>query len=545
MLDGCTPWPEEFAQRYREAGLWRDVPLGELPRMWARDYGTATAVVSGDRRLSFQDLDRDADRLAGGLARHGIRVGDRVVVQLTNESEFLNVCFALFRLGAQPVFSLPTHRDVEVTHLIETSGAVAYVIPDIRLGFDYRALADRILARSTTVSHVFVVRDTAGRAGFTPLSDVDGEPGVLPAIDAENVAFFLLSGGTTGLPKLIPRTHADYFYQLRSAAALCEITRETVYLAVLPLEFNYCLGCPGVLGTLHHGGRVVLAPNPSPDTCFPLIERERVTMSSLVPTIAHAWVEAKEWSEDDLSSLEAVQIGSAKLHESLARRVTPVLGARLQQAFGMSEGMMSYTRRADPPEVVLHTQGKRLSEFDEIRVVDPVTGKDVRPGESGELLTRGPYTIRGYYNSPQHNAVAFTEDGFYRSGDLVRFTERGDMVVEGRIKDVINRGGDKVSATEVEGYLQAEPGVRQAAVVAMPDEVLGEKICAYVIPDDTAPTRVQLRTSFRTKGIAEFKMPDRVEIVDAFPVTGLGKVDKSALRKDIAAKLEEQGSATP
>jgi 2,3-dihydroxybenzoate-AMP ligase/pristinamycin I synthetase-1 len=377
------------------------------------------------------------------------------------------------------------------------------------------------------------------------LSDVDGEPGVLPAIDAENVAFFLLSGGTTGLPKLIPRTHADYFYQLRSAAALCEITRETVYLAVLPLEFNYCLGCPGVLGTLHHGGRVVLAPNPSPDTCFPLIERERVTMSSLVPTIAHAWVEAKEWSEDDLSSLEAVQIGSAKLHESLARRVTPVLGARLQQAFGMSEGMMSYTRRADPPEVVLHTQGKRLSEFDEIRVVDPVTGKDVRPGESGELLTRGPYTIRGYYKSPQHNAVAFTDDGFYCSGDLVRFTERGDMVVEGRIKDVINRGGDKVSATEVEGYLQAEPGVRQAAVVAMPDEVLGEKICAYVIPDDTAPTRVQLRTSFRTKGIAEFKMPDRVEIVDAFPVTGLGKVDKSALRKDIAAKLEEQGSATP
>ncbi len=541
MLEGCTPWQEEFARRYREAGLWCDVPLGELPRRWARDYGSATAVVSGDRRLSFVELNEEVNRLTGGLAGYGITAGDRVVVQLTNESEFLTVCFALFRLGAKPVFSLPAHRDVEVAHLIETSGAIAYVIPDTRLGFDYRELADRVVTPDRTVRTVFVAGDTADRDGFVPLSKVAGAPGELPEIDVEDVAFFLLSGGTTGLPKLIPRTHADYFYQLRSAAKLCELTRDTVYLAVLPVEFNYCLGCPGVLGTLHHGGRVVLALTPSPDGCFPLIERERVTMTSLVPTIAHAWVEAREWSEDDLSSLEVIQIGSAKLHESLARRITPVLGARMQQAFGMSEGLMSYTRRDDPPEVVLHTQGKPLSEFDEVRVVDPVTGKDVPRGQTGELWTRGPYTIRGYYNAPEHNAVAFTEDGFYRSGDLVRLTERGDMVVEGRIKDVINRGGDKVSATEVEGYLQAEPGVKQAAVVAMPDEILGEKICAYVISDGQAPTRVLLRASWRAKGIAEFKTPDRVEVVDSLPVTGLGKVDKAALRADIAAKLERRG----
>ncbi|MEG8179064.1 AMP-binding protein [Nocardia terpenica] len=540
MLAGCTPWPEDFVRRYREAGLWLDTPLGELPRQWAREYGTATAVVSGQQRLSYVELDAGIDRLAGGLAGYGITRGDRVVVQLTNESAFLTVCFALFRLGAMPVFSLPAHRDVEVTHLIETSGAIAYVIPDVRLGYDYRELASRVVTPQRTVRTVFVAGEAGEHTGFVPLSAVDAEPGVLPEIDAQEVVFFLLSGGTTGLPKLIPRTHADYFYQLRSAAKLCELDRDTVYLAVLPLEFNYCLGCPGVLGTLHRGGRVVLAPSPSPDGCLPLIERERVTMTSLVPTIAHAWVEAREWSREDLSSLRVVQIGSAKLHESLARKITPVLGCRLQQAFGMSEGLMSYVRPGDPEDTVLHTQGRPLSEFDELRVVDPATGQDVPRGELGELWTRGPYTIRGYYNAPEHNATAFTEDGFYRSGDLIWQTERGDMVVAGRIKDVINRGGDKVSATEVEGYLELEPGIRQAAVVAMPDEVLGEKICAFVVADGQPPTRIQLRTSWRAKGIADFKIPDRVEVVDALPVTGLGKVDKNRLRADIAARPRQE-----
>ncbi|GAA1027631.1 MULTISPECIES: (2,3-dihydroxybenzoyl)adenylate synthase [Amycolatopsis] len=540
MLAGCTPWPEEFARRYREAGLWLDVPLGELPRQWAREYGTATAVVSGQERLSYVELDEKIDRMAGGLAGHGLVRGDRAVVQMTNESTFLIVCFALFRLGVTPVFSLPAHRDVEVIHLIETSGAVAYVIPDVRLGYDYRLLASRVAIPRRTVRTVFVAGDVGEYAEFVSLSTVGEEPTGLPEIDAEEVAFFLLSGGTTGLPKLIPRTHADYFYQLRSAARLCELDRDTVYLAVLPMEFNYCLGCPGVLGTLHHGGRAVLALSPSPDGCFPLIERERVTMSSLVPTIAHAWVEAREWSDADLSSLEVVQIGSAKLHESLARKITPMLGCRLQQVFGMSEGLMSYVRRGDPEDAVLHTQGQPLSEFDELRVVDPETGEDVPRGECGELWARGPYTIRGYYNAPEHNAVAFTEDGFYRSGDLIRQTERGDMVVAGRIKDVINRGGDKVSATEVEGYLQGEEGIRQAAVVAMPDEVLGEKTCAFVIADGKAPTGLQLRSSWRAKGIADFKIPDRVELVDALPLTGLGKLDKTRLRADIAAKLREE-----
>ncbi|WP_409466984.1 (2,3-dihydroxybenzoyl)adenylate synthase [Amycolatopsis sp. GA6-003] len=540
MLAGCTPWPEEFARRYREAGLWLDVPLGELPRQWAREYGTATAVVSGQERLSYAELDEKIDRMAGGLAGYGLVRGDRAVVQMTNESAFLIVCFAMFRLGVTPVFSLPAHRDVEVIHLIETSGAVAYVIPDVRLGYDYRLLAARVAIPRRSVRTVFVAGDVGEYAEFVSLSTVGEEPAELPEIDAQDVAFFLLSGGTTGLPKLIPRTHADYFYQLRSAAKLCELDRDTVYLAVLPMEFNYCLGCPGVLGTLHHGGRAVLALSPSPDGCFPLIERERVTMSSLVPTIAHAWVEAREWSEADLSSLEVVQIGSAKLHESLARKITPMLGCRLQQVFGMSEGLMSYVRRGDPEYTVLHTQGQPLSEFDELRVVDPETGQDVPRGECGELWARGPYTIRGYYNAPEHNAVAFTEDGFYRSGDLIWQTERGDMVVAGRIKDVINRGGDKVSATEVEGYLQAEEGIRQAAVVAMPDEVLGEKTCAFVIADGKAPTGLQLRSSWRAKGIADFKIPDRVELVDELPLTGLGKLDKARLRADIAAKLREE-----
>ncbi|MET9423799.1 AMP-binding protein [Streptomyces sp. NPDC006540] len=542
MLDGCVPWPEDVAAKYRAAGYWRGEPLGGLLGRWAEQYGEREALVGADgrSRVTYRALDRWCDRLAAGFAARGIGAGERVLVQLPNTPEFVAVCFALFRLGALPVFALPAHRASEIGHLLDLSGAVAHIVPGTGTGYDHVAAAALARARHPRLAQVFV----AGQApavlpeGFTALADVDGDAVPLPEVDASQVAFFLLSGGTTALPKLIPRTHDDYAYQCRITAEICGLDEDSVYLAVLPAEFNFPFGCPGILGTLHAGGRVVFALSPQPEECFALIEREQVTVTSVIPTIVHLWLAAA--AEDhgrDLSSLDLLQVGSAKLHEELAARIGPELGVRLQQVFGMAEGLLTFTRDDDPAEVVLRTQGRPVSPADEIRVADQ-DGRPVPRGETGELLTRGPYTLRGYYRAPEHNARAFTEDGFYRSGDLVRLTPDGQLVVEGRIKDVVIRGGDKVSATEVEGHLSAHPDVQQAAVVAMPDAVWGEKVCAYIVPAPgrTAPPTAALRRLLRARGLADYKLPDRVEVVDAFPLTGLNKVDKKALAADIAAK---------
>lgn len=387
------------------------------------------------------------------------------------------------------------------------------------------------------LKEVFVAGDPGD---FTALSELDKESAEFADPDPSDVAFFLLSGGTTALPKLIPRTHDDYFYQARITAEIDELGVDTVYLAVLPVEFNFTWGCPGIIGTLHAGGTVVLAASPSPDECFALIERERVTMTSVVPTVMHLWLEGRHWSEHDLSSLRVVQVGSAKLHREVAEEIEPAFGCRLQQVFGMAEGLLTFTRYDDPHETVVATQGRPVSPADEVRVVDS-DGRDVAVGEIGELLVRGPYTLRGYFRAPEHNAVAFTENGFYHSGDLVRFTEDGNMVIEGRLKDVIIRGGDKVSATEVEAHLTAHPDVEQAAVVPVPDALLGEGTCAYVIvaPGRPAPGLPVLKEWLRGRGLAEFKLPDRVKVVREFPLTGLGKVDKKVLARRLAQQPAE------
>jgi len=553
MLDGCVPWPAELAARYRQAGYWRGEPLGRLLGQWADSYGEREALISADgrRRITYRDLDGWCDRLAAGFAGRGVGAGDRVLVQLPNTPEFVAVCFALFRLGALPVFALPAYRSNEIGHLLRLSGACAYIVPASFNGFDHRELAVRMRGEHPQLRHVFVTGATAADPdtpkageGWTWLSEVDGDPRPLPEPDASQVAFFLLSGGTTALPKLIPRTHDDYAYQSRVTAQICGLDQGSVYLAVLPAEFNFPFGCPGILGTLHSGGRVVFGLSAQPEECFALIERERVTLTSLIPTIVHLWLAAAATDHGrDLSSLQVVQVGSAKLHREVARRIGPELGVRLQQVFGMAEGLLTFTRDDDTPEVVLGTQGRPVSPGDEIRVVD---GKDrpVAVGGIGELLTRGPYTLRGYYRAPEHNARAFTADGFYRSGDLVRLTGTGEIVVEGRVKDVVVRGGDKVSATEVEGHLGAHEDVQQAAVVAMPDPVLGEKVCAYIVPAPgrSAPALAQLRRFLRARGLAAYKLPDHVEVVDAFPLTGLNKVDKKALAADIAAKQTTTGA---
>ncbi|MBV6697768.1 (2,3-dihydroxybenzoyl)adenylate synthase [Kitasatospora aureofaciens] len=531
MLDGFTAWPPEFADRYRALGYWRGRTLGSLLRERALAVPDRLAVVAGDHRWTYAELDDRADRLAAGLHHRGLAAGDRVLVQLPNVAAFVPLCFALFRLGAIPVLALPAHRETELAHLARLSGAVAYVVPDVHLGYDHRALARTLRAEQPTLREVLVV---GVPQEFTALDAVDAEPVPLDGPAPSDVALLLLSGGTTGTPKLIPRTHDDYAYNATASAELCSFGPDTRYLAALPVAHNFPLACPGVLGTLAVGGTVVLAPTPSPDDAFPLIERERITATALVPPLALLWLEAAEWSLADLSSLELLQVGGARLKAETARRVRPVLGCALQQVFGMAEGLLNYTRPEDPDQTVLETQGRPLAAHDELRIVGP-DDREVPPGETGELLVRGPYTIRGYYRAPEANRAAFTPDGFYRSGDLVRRLPGGHLMVEGRVKDVINRGGDKVPVEEVENLLLAHPAVHDAALVGVPDDALGERSCACVIAHGTAPTRAELNAHLTGRGLAAFKLPDRLVVLDAFPRTALGKVN----RRELAMLIRE------
>ncbi|MBB2910630.1 2,3-dihydroxybenzoate-AMP ligase [Streptosporangium becharense] len=504
-----TPWPEQEAARYRALGYWRGQTFGAWLRELAGKHGPRVAVVAGDRGLTYTELDHAADRLAAGLSGLGLRRGDRVVVQLPNDIVFLEAVFALFRLGVLPVFALPAHRETEIAHLVEHSDATAYLTT--------RELEVPSKAR---VLH----------ADALPY----GDPGTQDGPQPGDVAFLQLSGGSTGLPKLIPRTHDDYLYSVRASAGICGLDTGTVYLCALPAAHNFPLSSPGVLGVLHAGGRVVMAPRPTPDVAFPLIERERVTVTALVPPLALVWLRAAARTSHDLSSLRLLQVGGAKLAAETARQVRPVLGCRLQQVFGMAEGLVNYTRADDPDDIVETTQGRPISPHDELLVVDPA-GRPVAPGDVGELLTRGPYTIRGYYRDA--DPAAFTEDGYYRTGDLVRLTPSGHLVVEGRAKDLINRGGEKVSPEEVESHLLEHPAVLDAAVVEVPDAYLGERTCAFVVPNGPPPSAAEIRSFVRSRGLAEYKVPDRVEIVAAFPSTGVGKTSKRELRAALRAAV--------
>ncbi|MFF7729524.1 (2,3-dihydroxybenzoyl)adenylate synthase [Streptomyces sp. NPDC008001] len=532
-------YPAEFAERYRAAGHWRGETFGRMLRERARAHPDRVAIVdpAGEgRRWTYGELDVRADRMAAGFLARGIGKGDRVVVQLPNTAEFFEVVFALFRIGALPVFALPAHRETEIRHFCAFTEAAAYVIADTAEGYDYRELATRVRAEVPGLKHVFV----AGEPGeHTALSAVPTAPVPVDDVPApHDLAFLQLSGGSTGVPKLIPRTHDDYIYSLRGSNEICAVDENSVYLCALPAAHNFPLSSPGTLGALYAGARVVLAPRPSPDVAFPLIEREGVTLTGLVPPLALLWTEAAATTPYDLSSLRVLLVGGAKFSEEAARRVRPALGCTLQQVFGMAEGLVNYTRLDDPEETIVTTQGRPVSPDDEIRVVDD-QDNDLPAGETGHLLTRGPYTIRGYWRAPAHNATAFTADGFYRTGDVVRLTETGHLVVEGRAKDQINRGGEKVAAEEIENHILAHPAVHDAAVVSMPDAYLGERTCAYVVlREDAGPVRsVHVKKFVRERGLAAFKVPDRVEFVTEFPQTGIGKVSKKELRAAIAARV--------
>src|SRR6266850_1208452 len=540
-LDGVVPFPPDFVARYRAKGYWEDRSLASVFEDVFARFANRVALIAGAERVTYRELAGYVQRLARHFLALGIRPFDRVVVQLPNVAEFVYAYFALQRVGAIPVMALPPHRYREIKYYVELTEAVAYVIPDQAGDFDFVELARRITSECRSLRHVVV----AGEAppGMVSLATCLSTESRVPAsalgdvtIDSMDPAVLQLSGGTTGVPKLIPRLHNDYVYNSKTAATMVDVRPGDALLVVLPIAHNLPLACPGIQGFFLRGARAVLSSSVRAQDVFSLIERERVTHLAVVPALLIRWINDPAISRYDLSSVRVIQSGGQRLQPEVKRLCEArIPSATVQENFGMAEGMLTFVRLDDPYDVRLETVGRPMCPDDEVKLVDD-EGREVADGEVGELAVRGPYTLRGYYRAPEHNARVFTPDGFYLSGDLMRRHPSGNFVVEGRKKDLINRGGEKISAEEIESLILSHPAVQNVACVPVPYPSLGERMCACVVlRKGRSLDLFQLVDFLMKKEIAKFKLPERLRILDDFPVSTFGKVSKKELT-DMAAR---------
>ena len=545
-VEGLVAWPEALATQYRAAGYWKDELLTAPIWRVAAERPEATALIDGDVRMSYGEMRDRADAVALRLRRLGFEPDERVVVQLPNTWEFVVFLLGCFRAGVIPVMALPAHRRSELEYLVAHAEAVALVVPEKLRDFDHQQLAEEIREDADTLREIIVL-GTAHPGNIDlralcalpdPARDSTAATSEQP-VSPDAVAVFLLSGGTTGLPKLIPRSHNDYLYNIEVSNEAAECDASSVYLVVLPAGHNFPLACPGLLGALVAGGRVVLLQSPEPAKAFAAIAAHGVTHVAAVPTVVQRWTDYEESERTGkLASLRVLQVGGSRLVDELAARLRPVLDVQLQQVFGMAEGLLNMTGLHESDEVVIATQGRPISAGDEIRVVDE-HGRALPAGHTGVLHTRGPYTLQGYYRAEAHNERAFTPDGWYITGDIVELREDGNLIVKGRDKDLINRGGEKISGEEIENLLYRHPGIEMAAAVAMPDADLGERVCVYVALRAGVHLELDdLRSLMSAEGIAQFKLPEALVVVREMPITKVGKIDKKALRDD----LEKRGN---
>ena len=520
---------KEILEKFYDENVWEHITLGEFIIDCANKYGNNIAVVDEEREYTYKDLDEDSRKYACGLLKAGFKSGDKIVLQMPNSYEFIAISFAMFKIGVIPVMCLPAHRSNEIKGILEKSMAKGYIAKDKHLGFSY---VDMIREVKTDLNHnfeIYILGDNQEYKNFYHIIDNDYMY-QLENVDYKSIGVLLLSGGTTGIPKLIPRRHCDYIYVAKNTAQKCKMNEDSVYLAALPIAHNFPLCCPGILGTFSVGGKVVLSRVTSPDEILPFIEEEKVTITGLVPAMAKACMELLEYEDYDLNSLEILQIGGSVLEPSLAKEIEKNFHTKLQQIFGIAEGLILITDIEDNEDTRVNTQGKPISEHDEILIVDE-EGNGVQDGEYGELIVRGPYTIYGYYESPEINKECMTEDFYFKTGDKVRKLEDGNYQVVGRLKEMINRAGEKITPSELENILLTHESIDSTQVVGIKDERLGESIGVFIISDKSRLSLQDIRDFLIEKGVAEFKLPDSVMYIDAWPLTSLGKIDRKKLQE--------------
>lgn len=524
---------KQDVEQFIQQGFLEHQTLGDAFYEVCKQQGDRIAVVDERCRLSFAQLWRESNRIAALFYEEGLRKGDNVLLQIPNSVEYVSVLFGLFLLGARPVLMLPDHSDVELLSVGELVRPKAIITVEEALGISYGLRAKRIAERIPEIEKIFLDRETEYAVSiYQPC-----QRAMLP-FDAKqpqpyDVALFLLSGGTTGTPKVIPRVHAAYLCNARLSAKRCEVTEKSVYLAALSTSHDYPLSCPGLIGTLLAGGKCVLSKTASPEEGVEWMRREGVTFTQLVPVVAAMWVEAMQGEDRaDLPKLRHVEIGAAKLEWDLAVKLQETFQCKVIQGYGLGEGITCFTKMDDPDEVAFQTQGTPVSPEDQIRIVNE-NGEEVAQGEAGEVWEKGPYTFYGYYRAPKRNRNLFSKDGFLKTGDKGMITAEGNLVILGRVREQINRAGENIIPEEIESFIRQWKYAKEVAVIGVDDAELGEAICAVVVKEEKEMHLEDLCAFLSTLKIARYKYPDRLVYVDELPYVNVGKVDKKELKKRI------------
>ncbi|WP_246806596.1 AMP-binding protein [Neopusillimonas maritima] len=547
-IAGVVYQSDEKAAYYLGNGAWMNSTVGDALRATAARYPNRPAFISDEQTITFQELDEKTDLIGAALLDMGLTPGDRAMFQLGTNIETVLVAHACHKAGIIPVCTIPQYREVEIGALGRKSGAKAHFVQADFSQFDLVEFALRMREENPAIEHIVVVRGDApeGATSFDTLLNRMSLSEARERLTAVNlgprdVLTFQLSGGSTGLPKIIPRFHGEYLGHSAAFSHCYKITSDSRIIWSLPIIHNagqlYALMPPVVLGQTS-----VLMPKVDIERMLQLIEEHKVTHGLSIGPIAPQLIAYKNIRQHDISSLQlfVTMSRSGKLEEHL--------GIPCSNLFGITEGLLMGCAPDEPEFARHHTQGASGCPFDEVRVLDPESEKPIEPGTMGELCFRGPSSLLAYYGDDEATAKSLTSDGFFRTGDMVIehvVDGKSYFAFQGRLRDNINRGGEKIGCEEVEGFISRHPSVSDAKLVAMPDPFYGEKACAYLILHEgcDAPSVKSLAEFLTAQGLAKFKCPERIEIVDSYPVTRVGKVDKVAMRKDIADKLAAEQTA--
>jgi non-ribosomal peptide synthetase component E (peptide arylation enzyme) len=548
-IEGVVYCDPKEAAAYLRSGAWKDQTVGDALRTTAKAFPDRHAFISDERSITFAELDAQTDRLGAALLDCGLAAGDRAIFQMGTTVETAIALLACYKVGIIPVCSLPQHREVEIGQLTQQSSAKAYFVQADFSSFDLVGFARQRMGRHATLKHLIIARGAHRGQGTTLEALIEKTPLAYAQKRLTNVRLgpgdvlsFQLSGGTTGIPKIIPRFHGEYLGHSAGWMKRYAITSSDRVIWSLPLIHNagqlYAL-----IPAISEGVTAVLMSKVDIRRMFELIERHRVTNALSIGPIAPQIMAYRDIAQHDLSSL--------RLFATMSR--ADLLEAHLKvpcsNLFGITEGLLLGCSQHDSAAARHRTQGRSGCAQDEIRLLDPASEEPVVPGAMGELCFRGPSSLRGFFNAPEINKDAFTSDGFYRSGDMMTAHVIDGVTYyafEGRSRDNINRGGEKIGCEEVESFVSMHPAIADARLVPMPDEFYGEKGCIFIIPrpGQRVPDLKELMNFLVGKGLAKFKCPERIEVIDAFPVTRVGKVDKPALKAAIKALLEEEAVAS-
>ncbi len=516
------PAPAEVRDRWRAAGAWTDETL--LDRL-ARADRNQLALVDGDVRWTIEQVRRNADNVAAALWSRGVRPGDVVCWQLPNWHEAVAFCWSVWRCGAVASPITPSLRAHEVGFILQQTGARVIAVPASFRNTDYVAMV-----RSTGFDGD-VIAYRGGQPALEPIADAP--PPVDVAVDDR--AVILWTSGTTSDPKGVVHTHRSLRCEADGIAYAHAMRRGDVML--LPMPITHVAGLTyGVLLPITFGITVVLMDVWDPGVGLELLERQHVDVMISTPVFMRSMIDHSKFTHTDTSALRLFSLGGAGVAPAMVREGARAFGGArgcwCKRTYGSTEYPTLTTGRAgDDPERDATTDGVVIGPA-EIRIVDVTTGVDVAPGEPGELLVRGPEMFVGYLD-PQLDADAFVDGGWFRTGDLATFDGTYLTIVD-RLKDVIIRGGENISAAEVEALLVSHPDIVEAACVAMPDATMGERVCAFVIPREGADVTLDVvRSHLVELGLARFKLPERLELREVLPRTASGKVQKAPLREEL------------